>query len=66
MLSASLGKLKFVGRSGTAFDVRYSAHTQADMPEKHTKDVLHLYKSTSTDPSPYSGIERVFAAILFW
>ncbi|XP_060596380.1 uncharacterized protein LOC132750419 isoform X2 [Ruditapes philippinarum] len=37
------GRLNFVGRSGTALDVRYSAHPQGDQPEQHTKSVIQLY-----------------------
>ncbi|XP_052794192.1 uncharacterized protein LOC128227574 isoform X4 [Mya arenaria] len=45
-----LSKLKFVGRSGTALDVRYAAHAQAEMPERHTRDVIRLYSSLSQQP----------------
>ncbi|CAC5422787.1 unnamed protein product [Mytilus coruscus] len=35
-----LGKLNFVGRSGTALDVRYSSHGQGESPENTTPYVL--------------------------
>ncbi|XP_053398553.1 uncharacterized protein LOC123556357 isoform X5 [Mercenaria mercenaria] len=49
------GKLNFVGRSGTALDVRYSAHAQGDQPEQHTKSVIQLYGMTAKDePKPHA------------
>ncbi|XP_052282684.1 uncharacterized protein LOC127879720 isoform X3 [Dreissena polymorpha] len=50
-----LSKLKFVGRSGTALDVRYSAHAQAEEPERHTKEVIHLYNMLSNTPKTSVG-----------
>lgn len=44
-----VGKLNFVGRSGTALDVRYSAHDQGDMPENHTKELINLYGIINDD-----------------
>ncbi|KAL5011451.1 hypothetical protein ScPMuIL_010002 [Solemya velum] len=45
-----LGKLDFVGRSGTALDVRYTAHDHGEMPERHTNQVLnHYFYGTETE-----------------
>uniref|UniRef100_A0A2C9M2R7 Uncharacterized protein n=1 Tax=Biomphalaria glabrata TaxID=6526 RepID=A0A2C9M2R7_BIOGL len=35
-----VGKLNFVGRSGTALDVRYSAHSYGESPEAYTKELM--------------------------
>ncbi|ESO89514.1 hypothetical protein LOTGIDRAFT_234326 [Lottia gigantea] len=35
-----IGKMNFVGRSGTGLDVRYNAHELGEMPERKTKQVL--------------------------
>ncbi|GFS11311.1 structure-specific endonuclease subunit SLX4 [Elysia marginata] len=50
------GNLKFAGRSGTASDVRYTAHSYGESPELHTGAVLkHLSGSVS---SPYMPIKE--------
>ncbi|XP_060065291.1 uncharacterized protein LOC132545613 [Ylistrum balloti] len=43
------GKLNFVGRSGTAVDVRYAAHDQGEAPETETPQVLAFYTSQNPD-----------------
>ncbi|XP_021364043.1 uncharacterized protein LOC110457203 isoform X3 [Mizuhopecten yessoensis] len=44
-----LSKLNFVGRSGTAVDVRYAAHDQGEAPEVETQQVLAFYTSQNQD-----------------
>lgn len=39
-LFVNKGKLNFVGRSGTALDVRYSSHGHGESPENTTPYVL--------------------------
>ena len=51
------GRLNFVGRSGTALDVRYSAHPQGDQPEQHTKSVIQLYGMVNSDEFKPHGTE---------
>ncbi|XP_069129454.1 uncharacterized protein [Argopecten irradians] len=45
----SQGKLNFVGRSGTAVDVRYAAHDQSEAPETETPQVLAFYTSQNPE-----------------
>ncbi|KAK6172529.1 hypothetical protein SNE40_016164 [Patella caerulea] len=35
-----IGKMNFVGRSGTGLDIRYNAHESAEMPEQQTKQLI--------------------------
>lgn len=46
------GKLSFVGRSGTPSDVRYVAHSSAEMPEHHTQAVISSFAKASTTNVP--------------
>lgn len=56
------GKLDFVGRSGTALDVRYTAHDHGEMPERHTNQVLnHYFYGTETESDvDENGIEYIY------
>ncbi|XP_025085428.1 uncharacterized protein LOC112558893 isoform X3 [Pomacea canaliculata] len=47
-----VGKLSFVGRSGTPSDVRYVAHSSAEMPEHHTQAVISSFAKASTTNVP--------------
>ncbi|KAH9488790.1 hypothetical protein Btru_058787, partial [Bulinus truncatus] len=55
-----VGKLNFVGRSGTAFDVRYAAHSQGETPEAYTKEFLrqHFRELNTFDDVPSSDDEE--------
>ncbi|GFN84971.1 structure-specific endonuclease subunit slx4 [Plakobranchus ocellatus] len=45
-----MGNLKFAGRSGTASDVRYTAHNYGESPELHTRTVLkHLSTNVNSE-----------------
>lgn len=45
----SIGKLTFVGRSGTGADVRYTAHQGGEMPELETPQVLAFYATGDSE-----------------
>ncbi|XP_035828438.1 uncharacterized protein LOC101855375 [Aplysia californica] len=57
------GKLSFVGRSGTASDVRYAAHNRGEMPEIYTQDVVKHFSQhiSPTSVSPRGSDEEAQA-----
>lgn len=55
-LFVNKGKLNFVGRSGTALDVRYSSHGSGEAPEKDTSGIL-AYFATESHPM---GIQQQY------
>lgn len=54
------GDLSFVGRSGTALDVRYSAHDYGEMPEEMTKHVVAFFSQNSKSVPIAKGIYIVY------
>lgn len=50
------GDLSFVGRSGTAMDVRYTAHDFGEMPEEMTKHVVAFFSQNSKSVPVAKGI----------
>lgn len=50
------GDLSFVGRSGTAMDVRYTAHDFGEMPEETTKHVVAFFSQNSKSVPIAKGI----------
>ncbi|KAL3879989.1 hypothetical protein ACJMK2_032261 [Sinanodonta woodiana] len=50
-----LSKLNFVGRSGTALDVRYTAHEQGECPEKYTQQIVSLYSAYNKENQGRDG-----------